>query len=96
MKTLQFPSGWFNQTSFERLNGILPKRERSLLTKLSQNGSVEVRVVPKGGRLFRLYRRVGSVGEVRDRIYSPKILRELFSAMGLVEMPVLTNETQPV
>lgn len=96
MKTLQFPDGWFTQNDFKRKNGIPVNCQRKLVKNLTINGSIESRTISVGKRIMRVYRKIGSVGEVRDRIYSPKILSDFFSSMGLIEMPVLTNETQPV
>lgn len=96
MKNLSFPSGWFNQADFKRDNGISQGCQKNLLRNLARNGSVESRATTKGSRLVRLYRQVRQPEKVRESIYSPSLLHDLFGLMGMNEMAVLTTETQPV
>jgi len=96
MKNLKFPSGWFNQSTFKQENGISQGCQKNLLKNLARNGSVETRIAPKGSRLIKLYRQVRQPESVRESIYSPSLLHDLFGFMGMNEMTVLTTETQPV
>lgn len=96
MKTLNFPTGWFNQTTFRRENGIPKGCQKNLFQNLYRNGSVETRTTPKGGRLIKLYRQVRQTNSNRESIYPPTLLHDLFGFMGMNEISVLTKETQPV
>ncbi len=92
MKNLKFPNGWFNQATFKRENGFLPGCQKNLLKNLSRNGSVEVRVTPRGTKLVRLYRQIQQPEVTRGETFPTVFIRDMFSFMGMTEMPALTNE----
>ena len=96
MNDLKFPEGWFTRSEFNRLNGFTSDAQRNLLTNLTKSGALDRRTALLKRGVGRVYRVVHRKETCRERTYSPGILRDMFTFMGMTEMPVLTNETQPV
>jgi catalase (peroxidase I) len=96
MNDLKFPEGWFTRSEFNRLNGFTSDAQRNLLTNLTKSGALDRRTALRKRGVGVLYRQVHSPERMRETTYSADTLRNLFGMMGMNEMPVLTNETQPV
>jgi hypothetical protein len=96
MNNLKFPEGWFTRSDFNRLNGFTKDSQRNLLTNLTKSGGLDRRTTIGKRGVGVLYRQVHSPEPMRETTYSADTLRNLFGMMGMIEMPVLTNETQPV
>lgn len=96
MNNLKFPEGWFTRSDFNRLNGFTKDSQRNLLTNLTKSGALDRRTALLKRGVGVLYRQVHPPERMRETTYSTDTLRNLFGMMGMNEMSVLTNETQPV